>query len=451
MHNLTEIEFSGNEKIDLIIKGQNIREMYYKYSWNPGQAQVLTWCFIPSNTTNFNEISGAEEFGMGNGRKFVGLMDTEMADVVRNAFATWSSVANIKFIENADAISSDVRVLGTDMGFNAATLPRPVNGGETGIAYSSSADKSTVLHEIGHVLGFNGDIYAQYQGSPSKYNKVDSVMIYATGLSGRDVHTTFYDEMNERVGKVDHGLGILDIAAAQYLYGANIDFNSGNTTYGIGAAYNWGPDSAFYYTIWDGGGNDMIDLSKYGRGSNLNLNEGMRSDINYAPSNLFAGKEALGIAYGAEIENARGTQGDDMITGNALPNIIFGERGNDTIHGGDGNDMLLGGAGDDTLSGGAGSDTLIGGAGNDTFFCQADAASVIIDYIRNFGDDAGNEDIINLSALALGVTASTFEAWKNSNVKQSGSDVDISHGDDHVILSNVQMSSLDYADFAFVA
>ena len=53
-----------------------------------------------------------------------------------------------------------------------------------------------------------------------------------------------------------------------------------------------------------------------------------------------------------------GTDGDDL---------IFGEAGDDQITGGIGADQLFGGEGNDTLSGGQGDDTLVGGSGNDIF------------------------------------------------------------------------------------
>jgi hypothetical protein len=87
------------------------------------------------------------------------------------------------------------------------------------------------------------------------------------------------------------------------------------------------------------------------------------------------------------------TAGDDLLTGDALGNVICGLLGNDTINGGGGNDTLFGDAcglkarpvvgaraaaggndklsgdeGNDTLYGGPGADSLKGGKGNDKLF-----------------------------------------------------------------------------------
>lgn len=65
------------------------------------------------------------------------------------------------------------------------------------------------------------------------------------------------------------------------------------------------------------------------------------------------------------IENADGSQCDDLITGTAVANTINGNGGDDTVYAGGGDDDLSGGDGGDSLAGEAGSDTLYGGNGDD--------------------------------------------------------------------------------------
>ena len=66
---------------------------------------------------------------------------------------------------------------------------------------------------------------------------------------------------------------MFDIAAIQYMYGANYSHNSGNTTYtfsqttgemfvdGVGQGTPQG--NRIFRTIWDGNGIDTYDLSNY--------------------------------------------------------------------------------------------------------------------------------------------------------------------------------------------
>jgi len=96
------------------------------------------------------------------------------------------------------------------------------------------------------------------------------------------------------------------------------------------------------------------------------------------------------LVVDGQIENVRGSNSADLISGNELANTLFGDglstgpggrdsisgaAGNDSIYGGSGadllggdagRDMLWGGAGADTISGGTGADNLLGGAGADS-------------------------------------------------------------------------------------
>jgi Ca2+-binding RTX toxin-like protein len=72
--------------------------------------------------------------------------------------------------------------------------------------------------------------------------------------------------------------------------------------------------------------------------------------------------------------NGTGNALNNLITGNKDANILVGgaTTGNDTTP--NGNDILIGNGGDDSLSGGAGADSLSGGDGNDTLDGGASAA-----------------------------------------------------------------------------
>ena len=59
-------------------------------------------------------------------------------------------------------------------------------------------------------------------------------------------------------------------------------------------------------------------------------------------------RDCLTIAYGAVIENAKGTNVADTILGNDVNNLLNGLIGNDILNGLGGNDILDGGAGADT-------------------------------------------------------------------------------------------------------
>jgi hypothetical protein len=70
-----------------------------------------------------------------------------------------------------------------------------------------------------------------------------------------------------------------------------------------------------------------------------------------------------------------GGPGDDLLTGGASRDRLFGRRGNDVLRGAAGLDTLGGGPGDDRLVGGAGRDELAGDSGADRLVSREDRSA----------------------------------------------------------------------------
>ncbi len=104
-----------------------------------------------------------------------------------------------------------------------------------------------------------------------------------------------------------------------------------------------------------------------------------------------------------DIENIKGADFNDTLTGNQFANQINGGTGNDWIDGGAGSDSLFGDAGNDTMIGGGGSDQLFGGAGDDRFIAGTDNASFDGGSGRDTLDYSQNDNL-NLNVdLASGI------------------------------------------------
>ncbi len=77
----------------------------------------------------------------------------------------------------------------------------------------------------------------------------------------------------------------------------------------------------------------------------------------------------VGQFANGNVVEIHGGDGDDVVVGGPLSDILFGDGGNDLILGGtqatDGDDQLFGGSGRDVLFGNIGADTLDGGTGED--------------------------------------------------------------------------------------
>ncbi len=263
---------------------------------------------------------------------------------------------------------------------------------------------------------------------------------------------------NENFGYAQSWM-MLDIAALQYLYGADFTAHSGNTTYKWnrttgemlidGEGQGTPGANRVFLTIWDGGGNDTYDMSNYGGGVTIDLAPGsfsITSRSQLAVLDTADGTKARGNVFNAMlfnndlrslIENAIGGGGNDKIFGNTGNNQLVGNAGKDTINGLAGQDQLLGGGGGDTMNGGFGNDTLTGGggidtiigndgndriiggagadkvsggAGNDVFFFASpkDGGDLISDFSAT---GAGNNDVFEFTGSAFtGLSAGSLSA-----------------------------------------
>ncbi len=250
---------------------------------------------------------------------------------------------------------------------------------------------ATMLHEIGHAIGLkHGHETIAYGPLPSNQDSMEySIMTYRSYVGASitaGYQNSFWDFAQTYM--------MADIAALQWMYGANFTTNSGNTHYlwrpgqgdtwvnGVKAIDAGG--SKIFATVWDGGGVDTYDLSAYGSALSIDLRPGEHSifatnqlaDLglgNTARGNIFNALRYQGDPRSL-IENAIGGSGNDTITGNAADNDLKGLDGNDRLYGLGADDSLFGGSGIDRLTGGLGDDRLSGGAEDDVSFFGSDGS-----------------------------------------------------------------------------
>jgi len=182
----------------------------------------------------------------------------------------------------------------------------------TSFALFSSAlatiPRNIVLHEIGHALTLKhpGDYDAGGAHAPPPF-------LPACEDSNKYSVMSYYPDPDN--GFYNPHLGLFDIAALQYRFGANLSYHTGNNTY-------TGPSGAMQ-VIWDAGGNDTISgVGRLGPVT-INLNDGTFSSL--------GGNDNLAIAYGVIIENAVGGNGNDTLIGNHFSNLLSGGPGNDLL------------------------------------------------------------------------------------------------------------------------
>ena len=117
-----------------------------------------------------------------------------------------------------------------------------------------------------------------------------------------------------------------------------------------------------------------------------------------------AGNDTLG-GFTDMVNRIKGLDGNDLLYGGLLNDVLTGGNGNDTLHGGDGDDILDGGSGHDVLYGGrgrdrllsgTGSDILNGGEGDDTYVI---ARSGSLKQITDYDPNPANHDTVRFSNL----------------------------------------------------
>lgn len=277
-----------------------------------------------------------------------------------NALNLWADVANVEFQEVTGA--GDIRFGNTTTQINAAHayFPNTGAGGDVWVnpAYAPNRElgfgqygHETLIHEVGHALGLNHA--NNYDGSTTQDNPTHNFDSYQYTLM-----SYYHHQAPASRGIYPAAPMLMDILAVQRIYGANYRTRAGNTTYGfnasndVRAAFDFSRNQRPIVAIWDGAGNDTLNLSGYGMAQRISLVPGSFSSVGGLTDNL-------AIAFGAEIENAIGGRGNDIIVGNGLANRLVGGGGRDALHGGAGDDQLIGSGGRDRLNGDAGDDTYV--------------------------------------------------------------------------------------------
>ena len=246
----------------------------------------------------------------------------EMRTYARDALSDVSSHTNITFVETsveeAGMVFGVANISGAATGLayypDAYTVGTPkgdiwINTSLSGKSFAPETEEYvTLIHEIGHSLGLqHSDLPLEEQSQ--KYSVMSD---YG--------HPTFDSEASS--------FQLYDIAALQYLYGANQASTAGDDTFTADMLADK------LTTIWDGGGHDILDFSSAKQGVKIDLREGEFSTASTVGTNNIV------IAFGTIIEDVVGSRFNDSINGNKAANYIFGGKGNDVLSGGEGADIF---------------------------------------------------------------------------------------------------------------
>lgn len=483
--------FTGNRNVDAALIGSKWGTLNLTYSF-------------PTSGSNYNG-SGYDTNGVSLYHIDLG---TQQQAAARASFAQLSAATGLTFtqITDTDTVHANIRIsqsADNDVASAYGNFPSDTRGlsgdiwfGRTSQPYYDLAFKgtwgyATMMHEIGHTMGLkhghqdytNSDLsfyfgdtprYGTQSLTPDRDGQAWSLMTYTPAPF---TNSNFAGEkINQPQTYMQY-----DLAALQYLYGANYTTNAGDSVYtfsqttgemsinGVGQGAPSG--NKIFLTVWDGGGNDTINVSNYSNGVTVDLRPGEFSTFDQSQlanslayqglTSLAPGNIAMSLLYNNDarslIENATGGAGNDVLVGNTANNILDGGAGSDAVvftnttgvnvslndtgadvivsHDGEtdtlrnieniggtiGNDTLSGNSQDNILTGGAGgADTLTGGAGNDRLIGGGFTTTTVVSAPSQA--DITKAQATNNGSIATAVaTAGAYDVDADANITNASS------------------------------
>jgi Ca2+-binding RTX toxin-like protein len=224
-----------------------------------------------------------------------------------------------------------------------------------------SSGYQTILHELGHGLGLEHPHLDD--ADTASHTPFPGVMV-ESDLGDNNLNQGIWTAMSYNDGweraedYLDSGNAItpmaFDIAALQRMYGANMNYRTGDDYYFLGPY--WDTPGNGWRCIWDAGGLDTISAVGTSENAHIDLRAAtlQEGDPNaggyvsyYFTGGMFgapreiAASNGFTIANGVVIEHAIGGLGNDELIGNHAHNNLTGGAGADLLDGGFGYDTAI--------------------------------------------------------------------------------------------------------------
>ncbi len=360
------------------------------YWWHDEGAVALTTTTPVTSTVNqisgakttlyYDFLDGDETYLTADDKSGFAAMDAGQETAVTSALSYLSSLINVEFVKdeakanitfgtNQQSNSSGYARYPHSFGNNPSTVMLAKNSpgnDAAGLNDSSSYGWYTLIHEIGHAMGLKhpGNYNAGGGGTSGPYlsktndNRITTVMSYkdAAGTKQLTVTPTSWSTK----GTTPSTYKVLDIAALQYLYGANT-----NT---VTADYTASDNDMSYKALWAPKGM-KVDASATTRSNVFDLRAGYYSSISIRTASdqvasiksnltgqgvsdtqaqyvanqlvnntkalkgqIFDGKKTLGLAWGSTFSEIKGGSANDAFYASNYSSTVDGGAGSDTLY-----------------------------------------------------------------------------------------------------------------------
>ncbi|MDO9215563.1 MAG: M10 family metallopeptidase [Methylococcales bacterium] len=351
-----------------------------------------------------------------------------------------TGIENVKGTTQGDSLSGDANANVLDGGAGNDTL---IGKGNNDTLIGGAGNDTYVIDGLGYILteAATADIdtvQASINFDLNSLSNIENLTLIGTAITGTGNGLDNVLTGNSMSNTLNGGAGndTLD-GGVSNSYNPTItdtlNGDAGNDTfvargfYGAGK-YNGGADTdtldfsqSDYYTA--------VRRSAEGAGVKVDLAAGTASSY-YLKTLNYAWADANGQIALANIENIRGTNQGDSLTGDSNANYIDGNAGSDIINGGAGDDLLDGGVSDvynlgivDILNGGAGNDSFLARGFYGTGYYNGGADTDLLDFSQSDSYTAARRSAEGAGVkvdLATGIASSYYlkafnYAWADIN------------------------------------
>lgn len=442
---------TGKNEIDSLLyedQFDDTKTEYWDSYQNSGELpNTISFSFFDTKLLLLDEADYSNEVELWNNGFFT-ITEAQKEDI-RGALGELEEIINVKFVEVTE-INDQVGTIRFGISKNDDFYAFAYQPGEYWPTngdiwfgrdfYADDFDRGTyefgtLLHELGHAMGLSHP----FEGGAQTMTEALDYTNY-TIMSYTEPDWAFIGDGATRKYTIGESYMVYDIQALQHMYGANYNYNSGDTVYLFDSS------ERMSLTIWDGGGEDILDFSDFDLGCDINLNDGTYSTLSYTNWKPI---DNIGIAFNCYIENVVGSKGDDTIVGNELSNEINGHLGNDTMFGGDGDDIF-----DWNEFYRDGDDIMYGGGGDDVYVYSIGSNDRAVEYISEGTDTIFTEEDCILPEnveilLGFGSGHHNLEGNNLDNVIRGNdiSDILTGHGGADVFLLYLGMGNDLVTDF----